>query len=205
MNQVKDKKQTPQASQNNTLFLKEFFRAPNKIGAVTPSGSMLAREIVRLANVAESSVIVEYGAGTGAFTEEILRRKAPEASFLAIESNPSLVEILKQRFPDLTVLQNCVEHTPRLLQQFRLVHADCIVSGLPWSSFSPELQDRLLNATLQALRPGGIFATFAYPTGLFLPSGIRFRKKINRLFHHVMVSPIIWKNLPPAIIYQCAK
>lgn len=205
MNQVAKKIQTPQTGRNKLLFLREFFRAPHKIGAVAPSGSMLAGEIVRLANVAQSSVIVEYGAGTGAFTEEILRQKSPDASFLAIESNPCMVEILKQRFPDLTVLQNCVEETPRLLQQFRLVHADCIVSGLPWSSFSDDLQDRLLGATLAALRPGGVFATFAYPHGLLLPGGLRFRKKIKELFESVSISRVIWNNLPPAIIYQCTK
>lgn len=158
-----------------------------------------------MANVAESSVIVEYGAGTGAFTVEILSRKPLEASFLAIEANPCLVEILKQRFPDLTILHNCVEHTPRLLQQFRLAGADCIVSGLPWSSFSSDLQDRLLDATLQALRPCGTFATFAYLTGLALPAGIRFRRKINKYFTRVSTSPVIWQNLPPAIIYRCEK
>lgn len=206
VNPVKEQKQTAPASRNNkALFLKEFFRAPHKIGAVAPSGGILAREIVRIANVAESSVIVEYGAGTGAFTEEILIRKSPEASFLAIECNPSLVEVLKEKFPDLTILHNSVENTPHLLQQFRLVHADCIVSGLPWSSFSSDLQDRLLRATLQALRPGGIFATFAYTTSLLLPSGIRFRRKINKLFTSVATSQVIWNNLPPAIIYQCRK
>jgi phosphatidylethanolamine/phosphatidyl-N-methylethanolamine N-methyltransferase len=205
MEQVAKKKQSPQAPENKILFLREFFRTPHKIGAIAPSGTALARQIVRIARVADSSVIVEYGAGTGSFTKEILKRKRRDASFLAIESNPCMVEILRQRFPDLTVLQNCVEETPRLLQQFRLVHADCIVSGLPWSSFSGDLQDRLLGATLQALRPGGTFATFAYPHGLLLPGGLRFRKKIKELFESVSISRVIWNNLPPAIIYQCTK
>lgn len=182
MKPTEKKIHSPQATQNKILFLREFFRAPHKIGAVAPSSTALAREIVRAAGVAQSSVIVEYGAGTGAFTKEILRRKPPEAAFLAIDSNPCMVEILRQRFPGLTVLQNCVEETPRLLQQFRLVHADCIVSGLPWSSFSGDLQDRLLGATLQALRSGGTFTTFAYPHGLLLPGGLRFRKKNQRTF-----------------------
>lgn len=205
MSPVKKKNQTHQGSRAKRLFLREFFRSPQKIGAIAPSSDGLAREIVCLANVAESSVIVEYGAGTGAFTEEILRRKSPAASFLAIESNPALVEVLKERFPDVTVLNSCVEHTPRLLRQFRLIHADSIVSGLPWSSFSPDLQDRLLDATFEALRPGGTFATFAYLTGLALPAGIRFRRKINKLFSGVSISSIVWRNLPPAIIYQCRK
>jgi phospholipid N-methyltransferase len=205
MNQVAKKKLSPQAPENKILFLREYFLTPHKMGAIVPSSTALAREIVRLAHVADSSVIVEYGAGTGSFTKEILRRKRRDASFLAIESNPCMVEILRQRFPDLTVLQNSVEDTPRLLQQQHLALADCIVSGLPWSSFSGDLQDRLLEATLQALRPSSTFVTFAYPHALFLPGGIRFRRKINRLFSDVAVSNIIWNNLPPALIYHCVK
>lgn len=191
--------------QTSGLFLREFFRSPRKIGAIAPSSRVLAAEIVRLANVAQSEVIVEYGAGTGAFTEEILRQKKPDASFLAIESNPVLVKTLRERFSNLIILENSVEETPRLLRQFEFAHADSIVSGLPWSSFSEELQDRLLKATLEALRPGGMFATFAYLTGLVLPSGLSFRRKIKSLFGQVKISPAIWRNLPPAIIYQCIK
>lgn len=192
-------------AKTNGLFLREFLRAPHKIGAIAPSSQALAGQIVQLANASESSVIVEYGAGTGVFTEEILRRKKPDASFLAIESNPALVQILRQRFPQLIILENSVEETPRLLQQFQFAHADTIISGLPWSSFSEELQNRILEATLQALRPGGVFATFAYLTGLPLPAGVRFRRKIKKLFSEVSISPVIWQNLPPAIIYRCIK
>jgi phospholipid N-methyltransferase len=200
------KKTKPQSRlQSSRLFIREFLRNPTKIGAIAPSSRVLAREIVRLAQVAESQIIVEYGAGTGAFTEEILRRKKPEASFLAIESNPALVSILRERFPQLVILENSVEETPRLLRQFQFTHADSIVSGLPWSSFSEDLQDRLLQATLEALRPGGVFATFAYLTGLMLPSGIAFRRKIKTLFRQVRISPAVWRNLPPAIIYQCIR
>jgi len=191
--------------QTSRLFLREFLRNPTRIGAIAPSSRVLAREIVRLANVAESQVIVEYGAGTGAFTEEILRCKKPEASFLAIESNPALVQVLRERFPNLVILEHSVEETPRLLRQFQFAHADSIVSGLPWSGFSEELQDRLLKATLEALRPGGVFATFAYLTGLMLPSGIAFRRKIKSLFRRVAISPAVWRNLPPAIVYQCIR
>lgn len=205
MGLAEEKKQILPLSQNKTLFLKEFFRAPQSIGAIVPSSSILAREIVEMADVAESSVIVEYGAGTGVFTEEVLRRKKPDAAFLAIESNPAMVQILRQRFPELTILENSVEETPRLLRQFQFARADSIVSGLPWSSFSDELQTHLLKATLRTLRPGGVFATFAYLTGLALPAGTTFRRKIRRFFSEVSISPVIWQNLPPAIIYRCVK
>jgi len=49
--------------------------------------------------LADSSVIVEYGAGTGAFTEEILDQKAPDACVLAIESNPAPCGNPEAEFP----------------------------------------------------------------------------------------------------------
>lgn len=192
-------------TQTNGLFLREFLRTPGKIGAIVPSSKALAHEIVDRADVAESSVIVEYGAGTGVFTEEILRRKKPDAVFLAIESNPAMVQILRQRFPGLTILESSVEKTPQRLKELHFARADSIVSGLPWSSFSDELQTHLLKATLRTLRPGGVFATFAYLTGLALPASASFRRKIKKLFSEVSISSVIWQNLPPAIIYRCTK
>jgi phospholipid N-methyltransferase len=187
------------------LFLREFVRRPRQTGAIAPSSSYLTAEIVRQAGVRRADVIVEFGPGTGSFTREILRQKKENAFFVGIETNPRLVEILRQNLPGANIISESAENTPAILKEHHLSEADCIVSGLPWASFPPELQDKLLQATVDSLRPGGRFTTFAYLQGLLLPSGQRFRKKLRETFSKVHSGRIIWKNLPAAFVYRCVK
>ncbi|MBN1815835.1 MAG: hypothetical protein JW828_00655 [Sedimentisphaerales bacterium] len=165
----------------------------------------MAEEIVSQANVVNAQVIVEYGAGTGSFTEVILKRKPEKTSFYAIEQNDRLCAILRQRFPDAHIIAGSVENAGKLLAINYHVHACSIVSGLPWASFSEGLQDRILASTLEILKPGGRFVTFMYLQSLVLPSSQRFRKKIQALFSKVHTSRTIWRNLPPAFVYCCTK
>jgi len=37
------------------------------------------------------------------------------------------------------------------------------------------------------------------------PAGQRFRSLLNENFRSVEISPILWRNLPPAIVYHCQK
>ncbi len=186
-------------------FLREFLRNPGSVGAVAPSSPSLAREMVRQAGVREASAIVEFGPGTGAFTREIVAQARPSASFLAIERNPALAQILQQELPTVRVYEDSVENLGAILQQAGIEHVDCILSGLPWAAFDEDLQDRLLEAAWKSLAPGGCFVTFAYLQGLLLPAGQRFARKIRGRFQQVTRSKVVWKNLPPAFVYRCTR
>jgi len=186
-------------------FVREYLRAPRTIGAVAPSSRGLAELIVDLAGVAQADVIVEYGPGTGAFTQRILEVKRPEAKLVAVEFHPTMAAQLRRRFPQVDVVEDSVANLGRILAERGLKQADSIVSGLPWAAFDSGLRDRLLEATITALRPGGRFATFAYVEGSILPGARRLRRKLRRLFTEVHRSPIVWGNLPPAFVYQCIR
>ncbi|MBT3202141.1 MAG: ribosomal RNA adenine dimethylase domain-containing protein [Phycisphaerales bacterium] len=155
--------------------------------------------------VESASVIVEYGPGTGVFTEEILRVKQPGAAFFAIEHSPKLAANLRGKFPDTPIYEDSAENVAQMLQEQGHSQIDSIVCGLPWAAFDEPLQDSLLNATLDSLKPGGQFATFAYLQGLLLPAGKRFKKKLAESFSKVEKSPTVWRNMPPAFVYRCTK
>ncbi len=190
-------------SPGKITFLKEFIRSPKNIGAIAPSSSDLAQAIVKHSAAAQASNILEFGAGTGVFTQVILRDKKPDANFIAIEHNDSLSKMLRQRFPDTAVVTDSVENVNQIMQQHNMAKSESIVCGLPWTAFSQDMQNRLIMSAISALAPGGAFATFAYWPLLFLPAGMRFRKMLYKLFTRVEISPIVWKNLPPAIVYRC--
>jgi phospholipid N-methyltransferase len=197
---------------NRLAFLRQFLAHPLATGAVSPSSARLAREMVAGFDWNQIDVVVEFGPGTGAFTGDILRSKPEWTRFFAIEQNPEFARRLAERFPQVTTYCDSVANVGRLCAQEGLTAntanvqvIDAIVCGLPWASFGSALQDQLLNATVNCLRPGGRFATFAYLQGLWLPSGIRFGRKLREAFAKVETSRIVWRNLPPAIIYRCTK
>ncbi|MCX8064112.1 MAG: hypothetical protein N3G21_02950 [Candidatus Hydrogenedentes bacterium] len=188
-------------------FLKEMVRANKTTGAIAPSSKALAEAITDLANLKDANVIVEFGPGTGVFTEVIERKKKPTSFFMAIEVNPSFVEATKKRCPDVYVVHDSAENTLKYLKEAGYDYCDIIISGLPWTRFEDNLQDRLLNATFESLREGGKFLTFAYCFSPLVPSGKRFFKgKLPKKFNNKCSrSPVILKNFPPCHVYICEK
>jgi phospholipid N-methyltransferase len=151
------------------------------------------------------SLVVEFGPGTGPFTEEILVRLGPGSRFIAIEQNDTFAGMLRKRFPDLDLVHGSVESLPQILEARGGSPVDCIISGLPWSSFDRSVQQGIVAVAADSLRPGGSFTTFAYVHGLLLPAAWRFRRLLGATFRDVRQSAIIWRNLPPAFIYHCTK
>jgi phospholipid N-methyltransferase len=149
--------------------------------------------------------VVEYGPGTGVFTRQILSQTRPEARVVAIELNPSFVTSLQTRYPDVRLYQDSVANVKAICRNEEIQEVDAIVSGLPWASFSDDLQLELLRATTSVLKPGGQFVTFAYLQGLLLRSGRRFRRQLRDHFSRVERSRTVWMNLPPAFVYRCRR
>lgn len=187
-------------------FMKEVFRANKSTGAIAPSGRQLADMVTDMARVDESNVIVEYGPGTGVFTEAIMRKKRPDAFFIALEVNEEFVRVTQERCPGVQVYHDCAQNTRKYLEAAGHDGCDTIVSGLPWTRFDDELQDEILEATYDVLVPGGRFVTFAYSMSPFVPSGRKFfRKKLVSRFATVRRSGPIWKNFPPCVVFIAEK
>ncbi len=184
-------------------FLRTFLRHPLTVGAIAPSSRALAREMLARIDFATARAIVEIGAGTGVFTAAILERLEPRTQFLAVEKLPDLARSLIARFGPTQIAEGDAADLKMLLRARAIGPVDAIVSGLPWSAFSPELQIRLLDAATSCLVPAGRFSTFAYLQGLVLPSAWRFRALLNRRFITVNISRVVWRNLPPAFVYHC--
>ena len=191
---------------SNTFgFLRAFFATPRTIGAIAPSSKQLAMAMLEGTLLEQDRVIVEYGPGTGVFTQEILQRKSPRAQLLAIERHAEFARDLAARFPLVDLHCESVEELPTILTERGIDAVDCVISGLPWAVFPDALQDRILEVTCSALAPNGRFATFAYVQGLVLPAARRFAVKLQQRFSQVTRSRIVWRNLPPAVVYRCSR
>lgn len=190
-------------------FFRQYLADPGAIGAIAPSSAHLARRMLEGLDLARAGVVVEFGPGTGAFTGEIASRVGPMARFIAIERNPDLARLAAERFsadPRVRIVSDDAAHVADICRREGLGEPPCVdavISGLPWAGFPPALQDRLLKALLGVLKPGGVFVTFAYQFGHWLPAGRRFAAKARSLFKTVEKSPVVWRNLPPAFVYRC--
>ncbi|MEE2821655.1 MAG: methyltransferase domain-containing protein [Acidobacteriota bacterium] len=185
-------------------FVKEFIRHPSTMWSIAESSKDLAELITDRADLSHASVVVEFGSGTGVFTEMILKKISVDATVIALEINPVFVEETRRRCSQATVFQDSAVNTAQYLRSVGVEKCDRIISGLPWSCFSHPLQDQLLDTIIDVLAPGGRFLTFAYIQGLLLPSGRRFRRCLSSRFKEIEETHIVWKNMPPAFVY-CAK
>lgn len=190
---------------NTVRFLREFVSAPRRIGAMAPSSPRLARCMVESVDWDRARAVVEAGPGTGAITGEILTRLRQGTLFFAVELHPGLGEIFRRHYPQVTLVQDSIENLSRLCRQQGVEQVDCVISGLPWASFSAERQWDLLDAIVSVLPPGGQFVTFAYLQGVILPAGRRFHALLKDRFSEVSRSRVTWTNVPPAFVYRCRR
>lgn len=187
------------------LFFSAFLRQPGRVGALAPSSHWLARAMLAGCDLRHAETVVELGPGTGSFTELILQRIGENTTFLALELAPEHARNLRRRFPGLRVFNDSAEALARYLARHGKRTVDCLISGLPWANMSPSLQDRITAAIFDCLSPTGVFTAFAYVHACWLPTARHFRRRLEQRFAQVKLSPIIWRNLPPAFVYQCRR
>ncbi len=187
------------------MFIRQLLTRPGSTGAIVPSSDDLARRMVAFAAPGPGAVIAEYGPGTGVFTRRILESRTPDQRFFAIEVNEDFVKALRKRFPGLSLHLGCASEVGDCCRAEGVDRVDCVISGLPWAIFPDDLQHRILGAMTDVMPAGGTFVTFAYLQGLVMPAGRKFKKNLRQYFSRVENSGVIWKNLPPAIMYRCVK
>jgi phospholipid N-methyltransferase len=181
------------------------------VGAVAPSSRGLAELLAGVVPRPGSEprqdrvVVVELGPGTGAITEAIEQRLPDRARHLAVDSNPAMVEFLRERCPGLEAVQGDAAELGALLAERSVGPVDAVVSGLPWSLFRAAQQDAILTSVSAALRPDGVFTTFAYLHARPLTAARRFRSRLRAHFDEVVTTRNVWRNLPPAFGYVCRR
>lgn len=186
-------------------MLREFLRSPADIGAVAPSSPRLAEAVTAPVPELGDPVVVELGPGTGAFTSAIEKQLAGRGLQLAVEMNPRLAEQLRGRCRRVEVLNADASTLPMLLAERGVEKADVVVSGLPWASFSQQVQSEILTAVSNVLAPDGAFTTFGYVHAMRLSSALRFRQLLCSAFEEVVPGRTVWRNLPPALVYHARR
>ena len=102
-------------------FLKQFLLHPASVVEMFPAPKRLISEIMSYIDFRSSKLkIVEYGAGTGAFTERIAKQLKKGDIFIVIESNEDFFQILREKFKDnkcVVVYHDGAENICSILQK----------------------------------------------------------------------------------------
>ncbi|WP_372090530.1 class I SAM-dependent methyltransferase [Tistrella mobilis] len=151
----------------DSLFLREFLRAPLRTGAQQPSSRALAAAMAAEIDPAADGPVVELGPGTGVVTRALLDRGIPEDRLILIELNPSFADHVRRMFPQATVLNGSAFDMRRLITTEIGGGAEPqiagVVSGLPLRGRPDALRTRLLEDALELARPAaGRFVQFTY-------------------------------------------
>lgn len=174
------------------LFRRRLMRNPRQISAIAPSSRALARAMT-LGLGPQSGPVVEFGPGTGRFTEAILARGVPPENVTLFELDEEFVDYLRQKFPGVTVHRRPAQDAADLLNQ----KAACVISGLPLLSMPADVREGIVNAAFQVLAPRGRYVQFTYGPRAPLPP-----ETIAALGLTVNRGHKVWANLPPATVYR---
>lgn len=178
-------------------FIRQYIKNPRTVGAIAPSSEKLAYKMVEDINFFNTSCIVEYGPGTGVFTEKILSKKKNSTIFIAIEYNTEFYNILKNRFkhePNFILINDSAENLKEYLNKYNINKVDYIVSGLPFASLPASMSKTILSVTKDVLKDKGEFITFQYSL---------FKMNLFKTYFGQIKRKKVILNLPPAYVLKC--
>jgi phospholipid N-methyltransferase len=173
-------------------FVEEFFRNPAVVGSLVPSSRELTSQVMAPIDFATARCIVEYGPGTGVFTDVIIKRRRAETVVVLVESNERFCELLRERYsgqPHVHVVHGSADKTGQYLQEVGAPLTEYVVCGLPFTSLPLRLDWRILEHTRDLLLPAGKLILFQY--------SLRNTKLFERFFHLLDHTHVLL-NMPPA-------
>lgn len=180
------------------LAFREFFRNPLAVGSAFPASRFLVDRMLSPVDWTRMACVVEYGPGTGTFTRALLDRLPGDARLLAIDSSAAFIDHLRGATGDrrLIAVTGSADAVLDIMADHGLGRADCILSGLPFSTLAPERAERLMKASARALAPDGRFLAY------------QMRKAVQPLLERrfaQIVTGFEWRNMPPCHLYWASR
>lgn len=189
---------------DHLTFLRRAIRRPDLLATPFVTGPRLARDIAKVIPRGSSSTVVELGAGTGAMSDPIRDRLAPDARHLAVEIDPDLVAHLRTSRPWLELVHGDALDFTKILDDAGIGTVDVVICSLPWALFPAAQRRALLRDISGRLAADGAFSTIT--TWMALPGRVRdLRGALGEVFDEVVETATVWLNPPPARLFVCRR
>src|SRR6185369_8041736 len=120
-----------------TVFLQEWFANPQRTGSLAPSSRQLAAAMAHWLPANRDRFVLELGPGTGAVTAMLIKRGLREDRLVAIERNPKLARLLREKFPRAQIISGDAWQLDHLLRSRRepIESVGAVISSLPLLNF----------------------------------------------------------------------
>ena len=178
-------------------FLRSWIEKPLHMGAVMPSGKVLARTMAAFVDKEARGPVVELGPGTGAITTALLAHGVEQSRLVLVEVNPTFCALLRERYPLATVVQGDAYSLRDTLWNVLKEPASAVVSGLPLVTKPMLTRLKLVRDAFSAMSPGAPFVQFTYSVAPPIPKTLPGVS--------TEASERIWMNLPPARVWVYRK
>ena len=187
----------PPRLDDEVRFLRSWIEKPLHMGAVMPSGRVLARTMAQYVDVNSRGPVVELGPGTGAITNALIDHGIDQKRLVLVEYNPGFCALLRDRYPHARVVQGDAYRLRDSLWDVLGVPASAVVSGLPLVTKPMLTRLKLIRDAFLALAPGAPFVQFTYSVAPPIPKSLPGVS--------TEASERIWMNLPPARVWVYRK
>jgi phosphatidylethanolamine/phosphatidyl-N-methylethanolamine N-methyltransferase len=178
-------------------FIRSWIEKPLSIGAVTPSGRVLARTMASYVDPSVPGPVIELGPGTGPVTEALVEHGVAASRLVLVEFNPEFCRLLRTRFPDATVIRGDAYSLRRVMGSMLSQPAAAVVSGLPLVTKPVRTRVRLIHEAFRLMLPGAPFVQFTYAMMPPIPKSLASVS--------TEASERIWMNMPPARVWVYRK
>lgn len=178
-------------------FLIEYFKSPRTVGAVAPSSESLAKKMISDIDFNNAKCIVEYGPGTGVFTDKLVEEKKQDTILLLLEYNKEFCTQLEERYNEndnIIIINDSAENVDMYLDKYRIKNVDYVVSGLPFASLPKNVSNKILKKTRTILKKDGLFITFQYTL---------LKKEFIAGYFKKIEQERVVLNVPPAYVLKC--
>jgi len=181
------------------LFLKRWLRRPLAMGAVVPSGRLLAEALARTTlSVIQGREghVIELGAGTGEVTKALLAAGIAGGRLALVERDPELAAFLRRHFRAPQIIEGDAKRLSRLLAAHRIDKVAAVVSGLPLLSLPAAVVNGIVHGVFEALPRGAALVQFTYGPSPPVPRSLRASLRLVGARGRR-----IWRNVPPAVVW----
>ncbi len=186
--------------EDGSYFLQRFLQSPKHIASVWPSSRFLAEQMFHDLALSSGDVVIEYGPGTGSFTQRVerLRNAGVSVRYLGVEKDPGMHQYLTRRFPDLEFVLGDAVDVLEFCEARALPAATAVISGLPLILMNHRTVYGIFAATRDCLRADGVFRTFSYMHSYPSRRAGELRDLMRQCFEEYELSRPVVRNLPPA-------
>lgn len=178
-------------------FFKEYLSEKKVVGAVAPSSKYLCKKMLAKIDFSKDLVILEYGPGTGVFTDELIKRMSPNSVLYVFELNEVFYDALATRIKDprVKIFHDSASKAELFLNRDNYHHADVVLSSLPLAVIPKPVKEEVLDISEKLLADEGIYVQFQY--------SLNAKKILKKRFRNMKIS-FTPMNLPPAFVYYCS-